>query len=89
MAAPGAVGLHDRSQLVLHGPWVPHHPLPVSNQRPQPWLLPLLVGLAIDVPTKTGRALVNPFIFLTTFVACCPRPWPGRAGAAGANRRSR
>lgn len=35
-------------------------------------LLPLLVGLAIDVPTMTGWALVNGTIFLTAFVGVLP-----------------
>ncbi|MGH3509990.1 MAG: sensor histidine kinase [Nocardioidaceae bacterium] len=35
-------------------------------------LLPLMVGLVIDVPTLTGWALVNGMIFLTTFVGVLP-----------------
>ncbi|MGI8456838.1 MAG: sensor histidine kinase [Propionibacteriaceae bacterium] len=35
-------------------------------------LLPLLVGLAIDLPTMTGWALVNGIIFLTTFTGVLP-----------------
>jgi signal transduction histidine kinase len=35
-------------------------------------LLPLVAGLAIDVPTMTGWALVNGELFLTTFVGILP-----------------
>ncbi len=35
-------------------------------------LLPLLVGLAIDLPTMSGWALVNGILFLTTFVGVLP-----------------